>query len=117
MQPVPCVLRLSMRGEARRCTGPGPVTSRSATSSPGRCPPLSSTAGAPMASRSRAAASSSCAASIGRLSNSAASSRLGVTTMASGNSSSTSTCTVVGVMSASPLVATITGSSTTRCTL
>jgi hypothetical protein len=72
----------ALRSQARsRAIG---CSSTSTTSSPGRCPPLSSTPFAPSASSSSAAVSSASMPSMAWPISSAASSRLGVTTRRAG---------------------------------
>ena len=112
VQPVPCVLRVSTFGRTKRSM---PVASHrmSTASSPLPCPPLRSTAWHPSA-RSAWACAATSASLVASLASSrrAASGRLGVIRRACGNSSRFSASTASASSRTSPLVATITGSTT-----
>ena len=113
MQPVPCVLAVAIRGARIQCGAAPATSSKSLTTSPAKCPPLSSTARAPFASSSCAAACMSASLVKLRPTNSDASSRFGVTSTARPNNSRTNAAIAGLSISTAPLVATITGSSTT----
>ena len=115
VQPVPCASSCS-RAWRIGCT-PSPSASRSTTSSreasAGRWPPFSSTARAPS---SRSASIAPCIAStlpIARPSSSSASGMFGVTIVASGSRRVRSASSASASSRRAPVVATMTGSSTT----
>ena len=66
VQPVPWGLAPRMRGARIQFTAAVRVTSKSLTTPPAKCPPLSSTADAPMPNNSSAAASIAGSLSSGR---------------------------------------------------
>ena len=118
VQPVPCVLRVCTRIDlnARYCF---PSYSRSVDdASSSKCPPLITTARAPISTIRAAASRASSHDAILRSVSTSASGRFGVTTSASGSSSRTSALTASRSSSLWPPFATITGSTTrfsTRC--
>src|SRR5665647_3059087 len=116
-QPVPCVLLVSTRGEANSTTvsasSPWVLTRASGQLDSVKCPPLTSTV-TPVAADRRLPCSTACCQSCAGCSPSstASSGTLGVTMSTSGTRSR-SACSAEGSSSRSPLVATMTGSSTT----
>ena len=117
VQPVPCVPRVCT-GSPRKTSGssaPGRRSTSVAHSSPARWPPFTRTAPVVVRAMTRAArvmdARPSAAASMPE--SALASGMLGVTTWASGKSSATTLEAAPCSMSAAPLVATMTGSTTT----
>src|SRR3954470_138902 len=105
VQPEPCVAAASRRSNGIWWCSP-PSKRWSAGSSP--CPPVTSAARAP----SRTSASASSAGGASEPVSARASSRLGVTTFASGKSRRTSTSTASSSSSRAPELVTMTGSTT-----
>ena len=112
VHPVPWVLTVSNLG-AVNSRKLWPLKYRS-VAGPSRCPPLTTTDAAPMATISRAAFFTSSSETIERPVRVSASGILGVTTAAMGNSRSRRAPTASSCRRESPLLATITGSTTNR---
>ena len=111
VQPVPWVLRLTMRASSKRSNLPS-WNSRSTTRSPSRWPPFISTAPAPSAARRSAARFMSASTRTGKPTSTSASGRLGVMRAAIGRSVSRSAASASVSSSRCPPLATITGSTT-----
>ena len=115
--PAPWLSRARIRGRRNSWSSP-PQKRRSTTSSssPGRCPPLRSTAG-PSFPSARAASRASSRSRMGLPARTPASGTLGVITAARGMSSSRRRATALSARSRAPDLATITGSTTrgNRC--
>ena len=111
VQPVPWVWRVAIRSTSKR-TSSSRVTRRSTSRSPSRCPPFISTALAPMASRSCAAARMSASLSTLRPVSAAASGALGVRRVARGIRTSRSAASAVSASRGCPPLAIMTGSMT-----
>ena len=110
VHPVPWVLRVSMRSASKvRNSLPSNNTS---TADPSRWPPLTTTWRGPISKSFRAISFMPSTSDASMPVSAFASSRFGVTTVARGKSPSISVDTASGSSSASPLLASITGSTT-----
>ena len=112
VQPVPWVFLDSIRGEVRRNSSSPPQTTSTALDSISRLPPLMTTHRHPNFFSSRAAFRMASRSSILRSRSASASKTLGVMTVASGSSSSRIDWRASSASRESPLLATITGSTT-----
>ena len=113
VQPVPWVLRVWIFWSANTCSLPSAITKMSLMVSPGKCPPLTSTAPAPVRSNWCAAARMSSGDSTLCPVRKRASSRLGVIRRHRGANSASITAAALSSINTLPAVATTTGSSTT----
>ncbi len=108
---MPWVWRVARRGLSHTWA-PASVTSTSRTVSPARCPPLTSTARQPSASKDSPAARIAVTSPIAMPHRISASGRFGVSTVARPISSRFSASTASGSISRAPPLAAITGSTT-----
>ena len=114
VQPVPWVLRVSMRVSVKTCSLPSASNNTSLRVSPGMCPPLTSTAEAPRCCSVCAASSMSSTDSMFRSASRRASGKLGVMSVLRGASSCNNTAAALCSIRVVPVVAVTTGSSTTK---
>ena len=110
VQPVPWVLRVSMRSDSS--VSKFPPSNNTSTAGPSRCPPLTTTLRGPISKSLRATVRIPSTSEASIPVSARASSRFGVMTVARGISRSMSVDTASGSSSASPLLAIITGSTT-----
>ncbi len=116
VHPVPCVFCVSTSGDVNvvgSCLSPVQSMSVTVPADVSRCPPLISTAFAPSPMMRLAACLALAALVTRHWAMHSASARFGVTTVASGSNCSMSAVTASSSISRLPLVAIITGSSTT----
>ncbi len=111
VHPVPCVLRVSTRGPTNSVNRPF-SNNRSTTSGPSRCPPFTTTAPGFHSAMRRAASRMSSRVRTAMPASTSASGMFGVTTRASRSSVVFSACAASWSSNWSPLLATITGSTT-----